>query len=975
MKIINVKPNDNEHHIPNHREYNSCLIDHIKSKYIKHSGRKILNTINENSYAKAKQKISNKINHIINGNKINNTKLNILQYNKGSANFENKINDIHKIMDDHKPDIMCISEANVKLSNINLNKSFPNHVIELNKMSKIINISRNILIINKNISYKRRYDLEDESTCTIWVQVNIPKRKAILIMGGYRQWQQLKIYDNNNTKTPKKQLERLNLIIQKWEIALKEKKDTLVLMDDNIDTNVNNRHNKTYNILQLNEVMQEHIINNNLTIHNNKFTRIASHQPPSCIDHIYSNCVNKIINVKTHNNIFSDHCILTAQYNANTTLYHPKFIKSRNTKLLNRNNLLNYLNHSENLQKIFRYDDPDLVALILHVELNTIINSIAPVKKIQYKKNYIPFYTPQIIEDIKTSNNLLNQAIVNSDQNTWREFKIFRNTLNKNIDLKKSQYIENKFKNKSTQWKFVKQLNGVNKQQIPNNITFGGKQITSPKEIAKIANNYFIDKILKIRENFKITDVDPIHILSALIPRTSNNFIIPPITVQQTQNIIKKLKNSSSTGHDDINNKIIKKISKEISPHIAHLINLIILKGKIPEIFKISRILPLSKPEKSVNSIESYRPINNLPCIEKIFEEHIIINLNIFLEENKILHDNHHGGRKSHSTTTAMAQVYNTLFYNKEKNKISATLTTDLSAAYDTVDNKILLDKLEHYGIRGNTLKIFESYLMDRKQYVEIETFKSELKNSPPCSVVQGGKLSGTLYTLYTNEIPLLYKFMYNDWFYTLTKLNRIIFKNIEHITINFVDDSTNIISFNDHSQIKNYLTNYYKLIHSYYNINKLKINADKTQLLLNYKEKHKQNFKNFFFNAENFKIKPKKVIKILGAYLRNDLKLDSQVGKLVGQLHNRIYEIRKLTKFTKFKTRLEFLNANVIGKLNYLLPLYSHSTRQLKNKMHKIIMTAARCAIGNYCFKKSVHYVLNKCGNSLFVNGQILFW
>ena len=109
--------------------------------------------------------------------------------------------------------------------------------------------------------------------------------------------------------------------------------------------------------------------------------------------------------------------------------------------------------------------------------------------------------------------------------------------------------------------------------------------------------------------------------------------------------------------------------------------------------------------------------------------------------------------------------------------------------------------------------------------------------------MVQGRKLSGTLYTLYTNEIPLLYKFMYNDWFYMLTKLNRIIYENIAHTTINFVDDSTNIISFKDHSQIKNYLTNYYKLIHSFYNINKLKINADKTQLLLNYKEKYKLNF------------------------------------------------------------------------------------------------------------------------------------
>ena len=154
------------------------------------------------------------------------------------------------------------------------------------------------------------------------------------------------------------------------------------------------------------------------------------------------------------------------------------------------------------------------------------------------------------------------------------------------------------------------------------------------------------------------------------------------------------MKNSNSTGHDDITNNIIKRINKEMSPHITHMINTIINRQTIPNIFKISRILPLSKPEKSVHLIESYRPINNLLCLEKILEEHIIIHLNIFLEENNIINNNNHGGRKEHSTTTALTQINNKLLYNYDNNKISATLTTDLSAAYDTVDNVILINKL-----------------------------------------------------------------------------------------------------------------------------------------------------------------------------------------------------------------------------------------------------------------------------------------
>merc|ERR1712080_529485 len=159
----------------------------------------------ENSYSKILQKNNNKINHMINGNKIKNTKLNLLQFNKGSANFENKINNINEILQTHQPDVMCVSEANLNISKLGICDKFPNHNIELNKMSKIIDISRNIILIDNKLSYKRRYDLEDNNTCTIWLQINIPKKKPILIMGGYRQWQLLKSLDNTNTKHPKKQ--------------------------------------------------------------------------------------------------------------------------------------------------------------------------------------------------------------------------------------------------------------------------------------------------------------------------------------------------------------------------------------------------------------------------------------------------------------------------------------------------------------------------------------------------------------------------------------------------------------------------------------------------------------------------------------------------------------------------------------------------------------------------------------------------
>ena len=80
---------------------------------------------------------------------------------------------------------------------------------------------------------------------------------------------------------------------------------------------------------------------------------------------------------------------------------------------------------------------------------------------------------------------------------------------------------------------------------------------------------------------------------------------------------------------------------------------------------------------------------------------------------------------------------------------------------------------------------------------------------------------------------------------------------------------------------------------------------------------------------------------------------MEGKIDKLASSLYNRINNVNKMKEFTDFKTRLIFMNSFVMGKLIYMLPLYNNVPQYLANKLHKILMTAARCAIGDYCFKK----------------------
>ena len=219
----------------------------------------------------------------------------------------------------------------------------------------------------------------------------------------------------------------------------------------------------------------------------------------------------------------------------------------------------------------------------------------------------------------------------------------------------------------------------------------------------------------------------------------------------------------------NISMNTLKKTIKIMAPLITHLTTQIILTRKFPQIFKIDRITPKHKKGKPIYDIGSFRPLNNLCTIEKIIEEYIIGHLKKYLHINNIINKNHHGGRKGHSTITALNQILNTATTNNENSKITGIIITNMSKAYDTIDHFTLLTKMEYYGIRGHSLELFQSYLTNRKQFVEIDIYRSEILNSLNCSVIQGGKMSGLLYTLHTNEIPLIHTLMHKNIFTQLT--------------------------------------------------------------------------------------------------------------------------------------------------------------------------------------------------------------
>ena len=106
-----------------------------------------------------------------------------------------------------------------------------------------------------------------------------------------------------------------------------------------------------------------------------------------------------------------------------------------------------------------------------------------------------------------------------------------------------------------------------------------------------------------------------------------------------------------------------------------------------------------------------------------------------------------YGFRKNHSTDHALIELVDQIRLSIDNKRMTCGIFVDLSKAFDTVNHQILLKKLEHYGIRGITLKLFKSYLSERKQYVQINNCKSQTR-SISCGVPQGSVLGPLLFLI-----------------------------------------------------------------------------------------------------------------------------------------------------------------------------------------------------------------------------------
>ena len=205
---------------------------------------------------------------------------------------------------------------------------------------------------------------------------------------------------------------------------------------------------------------------------------------------------------------------------------------------------------------------------------------------------------------------------------------------------------------------------------------------------------------------------------------------------------------------DPIPTSLLKQCSHILLPTITNIINLSISTGVFPDQFKSCSVHPLLKKSNlDKENLSNYRPISHLAFLSKLTERVVKLRLVDFLSNNNLLNSFQSAYIKHHSTETALLSVHDHIIKAISHQQVTCLTLLDLSAAFDTIDHSILLERLSSwFGISAIPLSWIKSYLLNRSFYVNIESSKSSLFQLL-YGVPQGSVLGPLLFILYTTPL------------------------------------------------------------------------------------------------------------------------------------------------------------------------------------------------------------------------------
>lgn len=600
----------------------------------------------------------------------------------------------------------------------------------------------------------------------------------------------------------------------------------------------------------------------------NSATRITEYSATLidlCLTNLAPNRINSQINFDDQ---ISDHAIIESVISGNCDNYAPKLKKINIWLHYDVQQLWHSLENSIYSWQFVNMGDVDTKMNWLIKILSMATNQFKCIKTIKVNDD---FFDNELEIMRMEKNSLYKIAQYSNDDNNdsnelWLEYRLYRNTYKDVICQKKYECNQRKLNrvkgNMKSTWKVLNSILNNESDEVTS-IKVNGIEIENDLDIANEFNKYFVDSIVDLNRGI------PSHQYENEIFLSNNpTFNFRGVSISEIKTCLKELKNN--TDEFFIKPSVLLDAMFVIGYQVADIINHSFNSGIFPDILKTSTIIPIQKKCGSID-IANHRPINMLPCAERLIESLAYNQLIAYVTSNNLLGSHQSGFRRMHSCESAINDVLYDWRGAQNNSKIIIAVFLDFQRAFETIEPALAINKLQKYGVRGNSLKWFQSYLSNRKQRVKIgESFSQECNNN--LGVPQGSILGPLIFILYINNI--------------INCLNHCTAKMFADDTLIYIiadslDDAVRKIN-------EDLNTLFIKLCQ-----NKLKLNLDKTKVMVITNKKI--DIRNIHIEINGSKLEIESEIKYLGVVIDDKLKFDRNVSQKCSKIGQKLNVLNRL--------------------------------------------------------------------------------